>query len=129
MSHQQQQPPTPSAPPSYNNHTPLNSPGLAPQQQAAQIAGYSSYSYTQPQQQAQPGAYNPHGAYSGDVHGQLYTPTEVESATQLSDKSKQPYVPGQERKDSFSGKYKVNERVDKVEKGVGRFLKKLDGKW
>jgi hypothetical protein len=63
------------------------------------------------------------------VHGQLYTPTEVESAAQLSEKSKQPYVPGQERKDSFSGKYKVNERVDKVEKGVGRFLKKLDGKW
>jgi hypothetical protein len=129
MSHQPQQPPTPSAPPSYNNHTPLNSPGLPPQQQAAQIAGYSSYSYTQPQQQAQPGAYNPHGAYSGEVHGQLYTPTEVESAAQLSEKSKQPYVPGQERKDSFSGKYKVNERVDKVEKGVGRFLKKLDGKW
>jgi hypothetical protein len=37
--------------------------------------------------------------------------------------------PGQERKDGFSGKYKVNERVDKVEKGVGRFLKKLDSKW
>ena len=132
LNHQQQQPPTPSAPPSYNNHTPLNSPGLPPQQQAAQIAGYSSFSYTQPQQQAQPGAYNPHGAYSGDVHGQLYTPTEVESAAQLSEKSKQPYVPGQpgqERKDSFSGKYKVNERVDKVEKGVGRFLKKLDSKW
>jgi hypothetical protein len=132
LNHQQQQPPTPSAPPSYNNHTPLNSPGLPPQQQAAQIAGYSSFSYAQPQQQAQPGAYNPLGAYSGDVHGQLYTPTEVESAAQLSEKSKQPYVPGQpgqDRKDSFSGKYKVNERVDKVEKGVGRFLKKLDSKW
>lgn len=47
----------------------------------------------------------------------------------MSEKTKQPYVPGQERKDSFSGKYKVNERVDKVEKGVGRFLKKLDSKW
>jgi hypothetical protein len=66
------------------------------------------------------------------VHNQLYRPTEQESAAQLHDKSKMPYVPpqpGQERKDSFSGKYKVNERVDKVEKGVGRFLKKLDSKW
>jgi len=66
------------------------------------------------------------------VHNQLYRPTEQESAAQLAEKSKMPYVPpqpGQERKDSFSGKYKVNERVDKVEKGVGRFLKKLDSKW
>ena len=63
------------------------------------------------------------------MHSQVYTPTEVESAAQLAEKSKQPYVPGQERKDSFSGKYKVNERVDKVEKGVGRFFKKLDSKW
>jgi hypothetical protein len=129
---QQQQPPTPSAPPSYNNHTPLNSPGLPPQQQAAQIAGYSSFSYASTQQQAQPGAYNAQGAYAGDVHNQLYRPTEVESAAQLGNKSKMPHVPpqpGQERKDSFSGKYKVNERVDKVEKGVGRFLKKLDSKW
>ena len=50
----------------------------------------------------------------------------------MAEKSKMPYVPpqpGQERKDSFSGKYKVNERVDKVEKGVGRFFKKLDSKW
>ncbi|GAB7332387.1 hypothetical protein MBLNU13_g04203t2 [Cladosporium sp. NU13] len=128
---QQQQPPTPSAPPSYNTHTPLASPGLPPQQQAAQIAGYSSFSYNSTQQ-AQPGAYNAQGAYAGDVHNQLYRPTEQESAAQLADKSKMPYVPpqpGQERKDSFSGKYKVNERVDKVEKGVGRFLKKLDSKW
>lgn len=63
------------------------------------------------------------------MHNQLYRPTEQESAAQMSEKTKQPYVPGQERKDSFSGKYKVNERVDKVEKGVGRFLKKLDSKW
>lgn len=125
----QQQPPTPSAPPSYNNHTPLNSPGLPPQQQAAQIAGYSNYSYSQSQQQAQPGAYNPHGAYAGDVHNQLYTPTEQESAAQLQEKSKLPYVPNQDRKDSFSGKYKVHERVDKLDKGVGRFFKKLDSKW
>jgi hypothetical protein len=128
---QQQQPPTPSAPPSYNTHTPLASPGLPPQQQAAKIAGYSSFSYNSTQQ-AQPGAYNAQGAYAGDVHNQLYRPTEQESAAQLAEKSKMPYVPpqpGQERKDSFSGKYKVNERVDKVEKGVGRFLKKLDSKW
>lgn len=128
LNHQQQQPPTPSAPPSYNNHTPLASPGLPPQQQAAQIAGYSNFSYAQAQQ-AQPGAYNAQGAYAGDVHNQLYRPTESESAAQMGEKTKQPYVPGQERKDSFSGKYKVNERVDKVEKGVGRFLKKLDSKW
>jgi hypothetical protein len=119
---QQQQPPTPSVPPSYTTHTPLQSPGLPPQQQAAQIAGYSSFSYSQPQQQATPGAYNPHGAYTGDVHNQLYRPTEGESAPPV-------LPPGQERKDGFSGKYKVNERVDKVEKGVGRFLKKLDSKW
>jgi hypothetical protein len=120
----QNQPPTPS----YATHTPLASPGLPPQQQAAQIAGYSSFSYSS-SQQAQPGAYNPNGAYAGDVHGQLYRPTEAESAGQLAEKTKQPHVPGQERKDGFSGKYKVNERVDKVEKGVGRFLKKLDSKW
>lgn len=132
-SQQQQQPPTPSAPPSYNNHTPLASPGLPPQQQAAQITGYSNFSYTQSPQQSQPGAYNPHGAYAGDVHNQLYRPTEQESAAQLEEKSKQPYVPSQnqaqERKDSFSGKYKVHERVDKLDKGVGRFFKKLDSKW
>lgn len=129
----QQQPPTPSAPPSYNNHTPLQSPGLPPppassQQQAAQIAGYSNYSYNQAQQ-AQPGAYTPHGGYGGDVHNQLYRPTEAENNAQLADKNKRPQAQQEQRHDSFSGKYKVNERVDKVEKGVGRFLKKLDSKW
>lgn len=153
---QQQQPPTASAPPSYNAHTPLQSPTFSPQTQAAQIAGYSSYSYaTQPQPQ-QPGTYTPHaagGAYAGDVHAQLYRPTEAESSAQAAEKSKRPVFAfgeqqqgqqlgqqqgqmqgqgqGQDRRDSasFAGKYKVNERVDKVEKGVGRFLRKLDSKW
>ncbi|KAM0717225.1 hypothetical protein Q7P37_007077 [Cladosporium fusiforme] len=130
---QQQQPPTPSAPPSYSNQTPLQSPGLPPpppmssQQQAAQIAGYSNYSYTA-SQQAQPGAYNSHGAYGGDMHNQLYRPTEAETQAQLAEKSKRPSMNEQGKQDSL-GKLKVGERVDKVEKGVGRFLKKLDSKW
>ena len=104
------------------------------QQQAAQIAGYSNYTYSsqQPSHPA-PGTYNAHGAYSGDVHNQLYRPTESEAAHGAKPYQQPQGVPGvgaqQQQPDGFSNKYKVNERVDKVEKGVGRFLKKLDSKW
>ncbi|KAK6435806.1 hypothetical protein LTR95_008006 [Oleoguttula sp. CCFEE 5521] len=133
--HQQQQPPTPSAPPAYGIHTPLQSPGFPPQQQqpqqpqhfasqhqAAQIAGYSSYSYTAtsgPPQQQQ----------GYDVHAQLYRPTGPEA-----NHGAKPGIVGLGQaapagQEGGGGKYKVNERVDRVEKGVGRFLKKLDSKW
>jgi len=132
--HQQQQPPTPSAPPAYANHTPVQLPGFPPtnqalpgppahqsaQQQAAQIAGYSNYTYSA-QQQAQPGQYNPQGSYSGEMHNQLYRPTEQEASHGA---RLQPQSQG-----GFSDKYRVTQRVDKVEKGVGKFLKKLDSKW
>lgn len=126
-----QQPPTPSAPPAYANHTPLQSPGFPPtnqsaQQQAAQIAGYSNYTYSSQQQtQPGPGQYNPQGAYSGDMHNQLYRPTQEEAAHGAQPGQRpQPQTQG-----SFSDKYRVTQRVDKVEKGVGKFLKKLDSKW
>ncbi|KAK6437526.1 hypothetical protein LTR95_006282 [Oleoguttula sp. CCFEE 5521] len=138
--HQQQQPPTPSAPPAYGIHTPLQSPGFSPQpqpqqqhqqpqhfasqHQAAQIAGYSSYSYTTssiPGQQGQQQGY--------DLHAQLYRPTGPEASH-----GAKPGVVGVGQGggvgvEGGGGKYKVNERVDRVEKGVGRFLKKLDSKW
>lgn len=62
------------------------------------------------------------------MHNQLYRPTEAETEAQLADKHKRPSASEQGRQDSMS-KLKVNERVEKVEKGVGRFLKKLDSKW
>lgn len=62
------------------------------------------------------------------MHNQLYRPTEAETQAQLAEKSKRPSMNEQGKQDSL-GKLKVGERVEKVEKGVGRFLKKLDSKW
>jgi hypothetical protein len=64
------------------------------------------------------------------MHNQLYRPTEAEASH-----GAKPHVQVLSGAQHPSGeaarpdKFKVVERVDKVEKGVGRFLKKLDGKW
>ncbi|KAI7319307.1 hypothetical protein KC315_g9784 [Hortaea werneckii] len=96
---QHQQPPTPSAPPAYANHTPLQSPGLPPPPASqppgvttvtAGVGGYPQYTagYSGPpqqqQQQQQIGGGN--GPYPQDhmsayqQHQTLYRPTEAETA-------------------------------------------------
>lgn len=119
-------PPTPSAPPPYGQITPLHSPTMAqhpslqstglPPPPGIPTGGYSSYTYPQlsqlsqhPQAQSEP----------YQVHGQVYKPTEAEAAHGHghSHKPAQPYKPGL-----------FEDRVGKLEKGVGRFLKKLDQK-
>ena len=66
--------------------------------------GYSTYSYNQ----NQTSQHAPH-----EIHQQMYRPTEAEAAIVSKKKKQQAAKPG--------GK------VDQVEKGINRFLKKLDG--
>lgn len=103
-------PPGPQSPPA---HAPLPSPGFPPQQYQPMVSpppgGYMQYQYGSTSSQV-PGT-NPY-----DMHQQLYRPTESEAAiVNHTDPNKQPTS-------------NIGKRVDKVEKGVGRFLKKLDKK-
>lgn len=75
------------------------------------LGGYAQYSYTQQPSQT---AIQPDQAYV--VHQQAYRPTEAEAQAQL-------HQPGPPQNGG-----KLEQRVDRVEKGVGRFLKKLDKK-
>ncbi|KAI4908006.1 uncharacterized protein J4E92_011010 [Alternaria infectoria] len=99
-------PPAPQSPPA---HSALPSPGFPPQQyQPMASPGYAQYQYgstgTPPQGQ--------------NLHQQLYRPTENEAAVQDHENPNAP------QRNSNIGK-----RVDKVEKGIGSFLKKLDKKF
>jgi hypothetical protein len=80
--------------------------------------GYAQYSYDQ-----QPQRYEPGSQY--DVHNQVYRPTEAEvnkPTKKPSDKSSnKPYDGGYQR-----GKLELG--ADKVEKGVNKYLKKLEKK-
>jgi hypothetical protein len=81
--------------------------------------GFSTYSYQQ-QQQPQSASMphiQPDIAYS--IHQQAYRPTEAEAGAHAKVQLNQAGPP----KDG-----KFDARVDRVEKGVGRFLKKLDKK-
>lgn len=112
-------PNTPSQPPAYGIHTPLQSPGFAPQHTpqsprlaSTPIGGFSNYTYGP--QSSQPTL--PTEAYA--VHSQAYRPTEQEAAHGHGPKVQpQPPKPGG-----------FEERLKKTEKGVGRFLRKLDQK-
>ncbi|KAJ9627171.1 hypothetical protein H2203_003633 [Taxawa tesnikishii (nom. ined.)] len=136
-------PPTPSHPPAYTTHTPLQSPGFAPSvqspglpppppggpqhpQHAQSLGGYSNYSYGQQHQQPP----SQQEAYS--VHSQAYRPTEAEAAHGAKPPGTKP-VQGQGQGQGQGGQGPkpggLEERLGKVEKGVGRFLKKFDQKW
>ncbi|KAI9689033.1 MAG: hypothetical protein M1822_000770 [Bathelium mastoideum] len=120
--HQQQSPQPP-----YSPYPPQSTPNLSlphyaqsqppPPPQPSSTAGiplggYSQYAYdTQAGQEIQPDH-----AYM--VHAQAYRPTEAEAGAQAQARLAQPGPPSQ----GMAG------RVDRVEKGVGRFLKKLDKK-
>ncbi|KAH7048460.1 hypothetical protein B0J12DRAFT_115684 [Macrophomina phaseolina] len=101
--------------PGHNMSTPLQSPGYA---SAPPPGGYSQFSYgqqtTQPQQ-SQSDMYA--------VHGQLYRPTELEASVHGHQKAAPPQ-PGP----GAPGPGKFEQRVDRVEKGVSKFLKRLDKK-
>lgn len=84
----------------------MPSPGIV---QPQQYLGYAQHQYSSTSQQA-PGT-NP-----ADLHKQFYRPTEQEASVTDHSTATTP--------NSNMGK-----RVVKVEKGVGRFLKKLDSKW
>lgn len=98
---QQQQTSTPSAPPSY-------SPGQH---------GYSNYNYGA---QQQPQGYGAGGGYSGDMHNQVYRPTEHEGGAHAR--------PTSQRQNSES-RQRLEEKVKGVEAGVGKFMKRLDKLW
>lgn len=146
-----QQPPTPSAPPAYAMHTPLQSPGLPPpphgqlpppppqqyqpqshvQSQVTQQFGYSSYDYTATQQ-SQAHALNQYGGYTGDMHTQLYRPTAEEEAFHHASHGGShggkghgaghgPTVLQQPEKKGM-----VETHMDKYEKKMSGFLRKFD---
>lgn len=75
---------------------------------------YSNYSYAQQSQQQHYGHYNHNSLGDQSIHNQVYRPTEAEAHSHS-----KPSGGGQK-----SGKFE--ERADRVEKGVNRFLKKLE---
>lgn len=131
----QQQPPTPSAPPAPPTYMSLQSPGLPPPPstsppaqhsgQQPQVAGFSSYSYSPAAHPPTPGHYTQAGAFTGNVHSQTYRPTEEEAAHGHHSKPR----PQAQSQSSFDDKYRISERVNRMEKGIGGFLKKLDQKF
>lgn len=75
--------------------------------------GYSNYQYGQPHHHH---SHHSHGD-PNDIHSQVYRPTEEEAKSH-----------GSHRKKSSAGPGKIEEKVDRAEKGVNRFLKKLEKK-
>jgi hypothetical protein len=76
--------------------------------------GYSQYSYDQ-----QPQRYEPGSQY--DIHNQVYRPTELEVNKPTKKPSIKPYDGGYQ-----TGK--LEQKAEKVEKGVNSFLKRLEKK-
>ncbi|GIZ40722.1 hypothetical protein CKM354_000405000 [Cercospora kikuchii] len=119
-----QQPPTPSAPPAYAGHTPLQSPGVSSHQQVP-VGGYSNYSYASSQQPGS-GQVNQHGAYVGDLHSQAYRPTEVEQATSFAEGNKIKRSQTSQDGTTPAKNSKLQDGVGKMEGKVGKFFSKLD---
>jgi hypothetical protein len=114
-------PSTPSQLAAYSNHTPLQSPGFAAQATPVQSpglppsshGGFSNYTYAPQALQTVP-------AEAFGIHSQAYRPTELEAAAH-----------GHGHEHSQQGAVRrrgFEERLKKTEKGVGRFLRKLDQK-
>lgn len=100
-------PPAPQSPPA---HSAVPSPGFPPQQyQPMASPGYSQFQYSSTAAQVTQGQ---------NIHQQVYRPTESEAAVHHHENPSAP------QRNSNIGK-----RVDKVEKGIGSFLKKLDKKF
>lgn len=98
---------------------PPQSPGFAPQQQYQTMptpppGGFGQYQYESTSGQV-PGA-NPYGV-TNSMHQQVYRPNEHEA---LIKDHTNPNAPPRNSN--------IGQRIDKVEKGVGKFLKKLDKK-
>ncbi|KAI9807902.1 MAG: hypothetical protein M1825_005208 [Sarcosagium campestre] len=111
--HQQQQYGQQPSQQQYVNYA--QSPGFSPAQaqplSQPPMGGYSDYQYGQSQQQQQQQHGQPVDPYA--YHNQVYRPTEAEAAAH----APKPPKPGQEG------------RLDaRVQKGVGKFLKKLEKK-
>ncbi|KAF2022058.1 hypothetical protein BU24DRAFT_417704 [Aaosphaeria arxii CBS 175.79] len=106
--------------PGFPNQSPMPSPAFSPQQQQQQqyqplaspppTGGFNQYSYSSTTQQT-PGT-NPF-----NMHQQLYRPTEQEASVVGNE------APAGQRQSN------IGKRAEKVEKGVGKFLKKLDKKF
>jgi len=80
--------------------------------------GYSQYSYDQQPQRRDSGS-------TYDVHSQVYRPTEAEATKPTRKASTKP------SDKPFDGGYqsgKLEQRADRVEKGVNKYLKKLEKK-
>jgi hypothetical protein len=79
--------------------------------------GYAQYSYDQPAKQYDPGS-------QYDIHNQVYRPTEAEVNKPTRKPSKPSKLP-------YDGGYqpgKLEQGAEKVEKGINKYLKKLEKK-
>ena len=81
------------------------------------VGGYSNYQYGQP--------HHHHSHHSqgdpNDIHSQVYRPTEEEAKNHGGHRKKSSATPGQQPG-------RIEEKVDRAEKGVNRFLKRLEKK-
>jgi hypothetical protein len=111
-------PPGPQSPPA---HASLPSPGFPPQPYQPMASpppgGYTQFQYGSTSGQV-PGT-QPHNpqAITHDIHQNLYRPSEQEAA-----------IVGHANPNPKERNSNMGKRLDKAEKGVGRFLKKLDKK-
>ncbi|KAI4126514.1 MAG: hypothetical protein LQ347_004944 [Umbilicaria vellea] len=79
--------------------------------------GYSNYQYGQPHHHH---SHHSHGD-PNDIHSQVYRPTEEEAKSHGSHRKKSTAGPAQQPG-------RIEEKVDRAEKGVNRFLKRLEKK-
>lgn len=82
------------------------------------VGGYSNYQYSQPHHHHH--SHHSHGD-PNDIHSQVYRPTEEEAKSHGGHRKKSSAGPGQQPG-------RIEEKVDRAEKGVNRFLKKLEKK-
>jgi hypothetical protein len=92
-----------------------------PQHQAGSavpVGGFSNYSYDQTQAPHQ----HQRAGSEYDIHSQVYRPTEVEAGSRY-----QKYAQ-KAMKDPAQRPRKLEERTERLESGMNRFLKKLERK-
>ena len=152
-------PPTPSAPPAYNDQNSSQSSSFPPpppssggqyqsqpeSQHPPPVGGYSNYTYNTTQSQ-QAGDVNTHGAYVGDMHQQLYRPTLDEAASghghgstpiparrktnQPAPQSAPPVGDFRPPPPSTDGQpVRIQDSAKRLEGKVSKYLNKLDNLW
>ncbi|OQE46739.1 hypothetical protein PENCOP_c001G08885 [Penicillium coprophilum] len=89
---------------------------------AVPVGGFSNYSFDKTQAQQQPQQQHQRSGSEYDIHSQLYRPTEAEAGSHYQKYAQKAMKnPGQRPR-------KLEDRAERLEGGMNRFLKKLERK-